>query len=116
MSDHSPKTKRRKRTATGTQHEHRSDNDAIESSGDDKPKEGAESPEHVTKLPSPVDTRNIAGTGLRMTDETFAVRPDSDQLVAVAGALPAARVTLQLAGPGQVCLDGLDVGSFEPAS
>lgn len=59
---------------------------------------------------------DVPGDGLRMAAEPHAVDPASDRLVAIAGSLPVAKVTVAWSGPGRLCLDALDIGTFEPAS
>lgn len=55
------------------------------------------------------------GPDLRMSAEGHPVDPDGTKLVAVAGSLAISKVTVQFTGPGRLCLDALQLGTFEPA-
>jgi hypothetical protein len=58
---------------------------------------------------------DVPGPDLRMAAEGHAVDPAGTQLVAVAGSLAVSKVTVQFTGPGRLCLDSLQLGTFEPA-
>jgi hypothetical protein len=52
--------------------------------------------------------------GNTTTTETFAVDDGGHQLLAAIGGLPVVSVSLALAGPGQLCVDSLEIGTFQP--
>jgi hypothetical protein len=58
---------------------------------------------------------DVPGPALRMAVEGHPIDPAATQLVAVAGSLAISKVTLQFAGTGRLCLDSLQLGTFEPA-
>lgn len=55
------------------------------------------------------------GTDLRMATETHPVDVGSTQLLAVAGSVAVSKVTLVYAGTGRLCLNSLQLGTFQPA-
>jgi hypothetical protein len=55
-----------------------------------------------------------AAPGLMMASATYQTEGGQQQLVVAPGAVPTAQVTVQVTGPAEVCLEGVEIGTMRP--